>query len=159
MAKHDDVPYIVIERSGGSATSFLWGALLGAAAGLVLAPRAGSETQAELRRGILQLRTDAEDRIGEARDAAQRTRDRVRDGVVSVRETVGGGAEQVRTAFDAGRRAASDARSELERRLAGAKAEGRGSDAMAASGIPGAEVDVVITEVIVEEDIGEIPLR
>lgn len=160
MASRDDLPYIVIERTGGGASPFLWGALLGAASALLLAPRPGAETQAELRRGVQRLRDGAEGRLGEARDAVQRTRDRVLDQVATVRDTVEHGAGQVRNAIDSGRQAAHDARSELERRLAGAKARERGApDAMAAEGASVSDIDIVITEVTVEEDIGDIPLR
>ena len=161
MAHYDDAPYIVIERSDSSAGAFLWGALLGTAAALLLAPRSGAETQAEIRRSVLQLRDGAEDRIGEVRgavtDAVERTRDRVYDQVSSVRESIETRAEQARHAMDAGRDAARDARTQLERRVSEAKNAVGGM--AAAGGAPAiTEVDVVITEVTVEEDLGNIPL-
>lgn len=163
MADRDDLPYIVIERGGASAGSFVWGALLGAAAALLLTPRTGAQTQEEIRRGVGRFRTGAEDRVDDARgavtDAVQRTRDRMYERVASVRDTLESRTDQARQAVEAGRRAAREARAELERRIADAKG-GRsawgstGDMAYAADG----GVEVVITEVTVEEDIGEIPL-
>jgi gas vesicle protein len=161
MADYDDAPYIVIERSDSSAGSFLWGALLGAAAALLLAPRSGVETQAEIRRSALQLRDGAEGRVGEARDSlndvVQRTRDRVYDQVAAVRDTIETRTDQARHAMEAGREAARDARSQLERRVAEAK-HAVGGMAASAGTPPIAEVDVVITEITVEEDVRDVPL-
>jgi gas vesicle protein len=163
MADYDDVPYIVIERSEGGTGPFVWGALLGAAAALLLAPRSGQETQAEIRRSTLQLRDRAEGRLGEVRgavtDAVQRTRDRVSEQVASVRDTIDSRADQARHAMEAGRDAARDARQQLERRVAEAKNAVGGMAAATADMQPPLEVDLVITEVTVEEDVGDLPMR
>ena len=64
MRDHDDVPYIVIERGGGSQTgTFIMGALLGAGLALLFAPKSGEETQAELKARARQLRDTAEERV------------------------------------------------------------------------------------------------
>src|SRR5690606_16733384 len=83
MADHDHVPYIVIERHSGGAAPFLWGLLLGAGAALLLAPRSGEETQAEIRERARRLRSSAEDRVDSVRgtvtDRVSRTREQVQD--------------------------------------------------------------------------------
>lgn len=160
MRDHDDLPYIVIEKhSGGGMGTFLLGALLGAGAALLLAPRSGEETQDEIRDRVRRLRDAAEDRVTGVRDTVTgtvyRTRDRVQDQIDSIRDTVESRADRARQAVDAGRRAARDARSELERRVAEARESAAdalaGDDADRGSPLVG-EVDVVVTEVYVEED-------
>jgi len=58
-------------RSSGSAGSFLLGSLIGGAAGyvaaLLLAPRSGEETQAEIRAQALALRQRANEAVVEGR--------------------------------------------------------------------------------------------
>ena len=153
MREHQEGgPLVIIERHGGGAGAFLWGALLGAGAALLFAPRSGAETQEEIRQRALRLRNTAEDRVNNARkavtDTVDRTRERVRDQVSSVREMVETRTDQARHAVEAGRRAARDARAELERRVSDAKqAVSAGSDAIRSGGVPAAEVDVVIVEV------------
>lgn len=60
---------------GGSAGSMilgaLFGALAGAAAALLMAPRSGEETQEELRRRGLELRSATEERLNEGRVTAK----------------------------------------------------------------------------------------
>lgn len=108
--KHDDVPCIVIEREGSGVGSFLIGALLGAGVALLLAPRSGDETQAELRERARGLRGAAEDRVRAAQRDLEARLDRAREGVEA---RVG----RVRDAVEAGREAAREARDELEDRL------------------------------------------
>lgn len=149
-------PLVIIERHGGGAGVFLWGALLGAGAALLFAPRSGAQTQAEIRQRALRLRDTADDRVTHARnavtDAMDRTRERVRDQVSSVRDLVETRTDQARQALETGRRAAREARSELERRVADAKdAVSAGADAIRAGAPPAAEVDVVIVEVGIDE--------
>jgi gas vesicle protein len=157
MREYDDLPYIVIERRSAGITPFLWGALLGVGAALLLAPRSGEETQEEIRQGVRRLRTAAEGRANEVRDnvtgAITRTRGRIQDQIDSVRDTVEERAEQARHAIEAGRRAAQEARGELERRVGQAKAS-YSAAADAARGVeprPTPSAEVVVTEVIVEE--------
>jgi gas vesicle protein len=158
MREYDDVPYIVIERRSAGFAPFLWGAIVGGAAALLLAPRSGEETQAELRRRADQLRTGVEDRVTSAREAVTRTREQVQDRIDSVREVVGSRVDQVRGAVDSGRRAASDARSELERRVADAKESVQGSSIIepnAAADRNPIVTEVVVTEVTVEDAEGQ----
>jgi len=116
MRDHNDVPTIVIERdSGGQMGAFLVGALLGAGLALLLAPRSGEETQAELRERARRLRDAAEDRVREAQRSLEDRLEQAREGVQSR-------FDDVRGAVDAGRSAAIDAREELERKLERSKA-------------------------------------
>lgn len=163
MAEYDDLPYIVIERRSGGASPFLWGALLGAGIALLLAPRSGEETQRELRKGVRRLRGAAEDRVSNARErvtgAVDRARQTVTDRVDSVRDTIEMQAERARMAVDAGRQAARDARSDLERRVADAKdafatVDGLGGPASRPRRPSDVDVDIVVTEVVVEEERG-----
>ena len=144
MRDYDDLPYIVIERHSGGMGPFVWGALVGAGVALLLAPRSGAETQDEIRRNVRRIRDTAEDRVNEARGTVTRTRDRIVDRIDAVRSTFEEQADRARDAVDTGRRAARDARSELERRVAEAKAA-------AATPQSPPDVDIVVTEVIVEE--------
>lgn len=125
MRDYDDVPYIVIERRSGGAGPFLWGALLGAGAALLLAPRSGEQTQEEIRERMRRIRSAAEDRVTDARstvtEAITRTRDEIQERIDHVRDTIDTRTTRARDAVDAGRRAARDARSELQRRVAEAK--------------------------------------
>jgi gas vesicle protein len=161
MGDYEDLPYIVIERRGSGAGPFVWGALLGAGIALLLAPRSGEETQAEIRRTARRLADAAGDRVDVARHsvtgAAERARGAVEDRISAVREVVETRAEQVRTAVTAGREAARQARGELERRVEDAKTAYRAGVAATKAPRAGgddvlAEVDVVVTEVVVEAD-------
>jgi gas vesicle protein len=161
MGDYDDLPYIVIERRGSGVGPFVWGALLGAGVALLLAPRSGEETQAEIRRTARRLADAAGDRVDVARrnvtDAVERTRGVVEDRISAVRDVVETRGEQVRQAVSAGRDAARQARGELERRVDDAKTAYRAGMAAAktshgGSGDAPPEVDVVVTEVVVEAD-------
>lgn len=110
MADHDEMPYIIIERRSGSATAFLWGALLGAGAALLLAPRSGRETRDDIRAGALRLRDRAEDAVRSVGDSVTET-------IGGVRTEVQGRIETARDAFEAGRRAARETREEMEMRV------------------------------------------
>ena len=116
MRDHDESPVIVIERdSGGGVGSFVLGALVGAGIALLFAPKTGAETQEELMDQARKLRSAAEDRVREAQRQLEERLDDVRDGVSSRYE-------DVKEAVSAGRDAASDARTDLERRLQRSKA-------------------------------------
>jgi gas vesicle protein len=154
MSHHDEGAYIVIEQesAGGGAVPFIWGALIGAGIALLLAPRSGRETQEELRRSFDRVRRATEERVEDARetvmDTVERTRDRFTEQVDTVRDAVQDRVERAGKAVDAGRQAARGAREELERRVAEAKAAaGRAVD-----GSPPAEIDVTVTEVVIEEE-------
>lgn len=166
MRDYEDLPYIVIEQHRSAGFSpFLWGALLGAGVALLLAPKTGEETQEEIRQGVLRLRTSAEGRVNETRgavtDVVSRTRDRIQDRIDNVREVIETRTEQARSAYDTGRRAATDARTELERRVADARnAVSAVSDTIRSAAprkpdIQVTDVDIVVTDVIVEEAPGQ----
>jgi gas vesicle protein len=158
----DDLPAFVIEtRGGGDGTgTFLLGVLVGAAVALLLAPRSGAETQAEIAGAARRLRDDVEGRVSGARE-------RVGGRVAGTLDTVRGGVEtrvaQARAAIDVGRGAARDAREELQRRvdeakrsyragLAAVRGDGDGDEGDGA----GKAGDVVVTGVVVEETSGEL---
>ncbi|HEX6134711.1 MAG TPA: YtxH domain-containing protein [Longimicrobiales bacterium] len=119
MADHDDLPYVIIERRSGGFGSFVIGALLGAGAALLFAPRSGAETRDEIRAGALRLRDRAE-------DAVRGVADSVNDTVGGVRAEVEGRLDAARNAFEAGRRAARDTRHEMEMRVREVRAGVRG---------------------------------
>lgn len=155
MADHDHVPYIVIERHSGGAAPFLWGLLLGAGAALLLAPRSGEETQAEIRERARRLRSSAEDRVDSVRgtvtDRVSRTREQVQDRFDSVRDVVDARTRQARDVVETGRRKAEDAGSELRRRVEHARADDNSSESGASVPAPRPAGDLVVTDVEVEE--------
>ncbi|HEX6308176.1 MAG TPA: YtxH domain-containing protein [Longimicrobiales bacterium] len=119
MADHDDLPYVIIERRSGGFGSFVVGALLGAGAALLFAPRSGRETRDEIRAGAFRLRDRAE-------DAVRGVTDSVNDTIGGVRAEVEGRFDAARNAFDAGRRAARETRQEMEMRVREVRAGVRG---------------------------------
>src|SRR5215207_5544469 len=127
MADHrDDVPTFVIETRGGDGIGpFLLGALVGAAAALLLAPRSGADTQAEIAGAARRLRDGVEGRVTGARDrvtgGVDDVRGRVRGRIDRVRGGVESRVDRARSALEAGRGAARDAREELQRRVDDAK--------------------------------------
>lgn len=119
MADHDDMPYIIIERRSGGFGSLVLGALLGAGAALLLAPRSGRETRDEIRAGALRLRDRAEDAVRNVTDSVNET-------IGGVRGEVEGRVDAAREAFDAGRRAARETRRDMEARVREVRAGVRG---------------------------------
>jgi len=116
MRDQDEGPYIVIERGGGSGVgAFILGALIGAGAALLFAPRTGEETQQEIKERALKLKSAAETRMREAQKELEERLDTAREGVHHR-------VEGVRDAVEAGRKAAVEARDELERKLERSKA-------------------------------------
>lgn len=117
MRDHDEIPYIVIERdrASGGVGSFILGALLGAGAALLLAPRTGEETQEELKERARQLRDAAEERVREAQRQLEVRFEEAREGVAHRYD-------EVRDAVSAGRSAAVEARTDLEKKLERSKA-------------------------------------
>jgi len=110
MTHREDTPYIVIERRNGGFGAFVLGALAGAAAALLLAPRSGEETRAELRNGAQRLRERAEDTVRNVQDRVAQTLDNVKGGVGEKLDTA-------RDAFESGRQAARETREDMERRV------------------------------------------
>ncbi|HKK27610.1 MAG TPA: YtxH domain-containing protein [Gemmatimonadota bacterium] len=120
MSQENETPVVVVKKSSGFG-AFLFGALCGAAAGILFAPRSGEETQRELREGALRLRSDAEGKLGELRDELvdvyERAREDVSERVDLAREEVRHRRHRAEEAVRAGKTAARGARSDLERRL------------------------------------------
>jgi len=130
MRDYDDdgVPYVVIERTGSGLIPFVWGALIGAAAALLLAPKSGAETQQELKERARQLRDRAEGKAGELQDtlhdAFSQGRRQVEEKYEVAKGKVQEGRERAQQALDAGKKAARAARSELEDRVADVRGSG-----------------------------------
>lgn len=120
MSQENETPIVVVKKSSGFG-AFLFGALCGAAAGILFAPRSGEETQRELREGALRLRSDAEGKLSELRDELvdvyERAREDVSERVDLAREEVRHRRHQAEEAVRAGKTAARGARSDLEQRL------------------------------------------
>lgn len=122
----EDGPYVVIERSGGGIGTFLLGAAIGAGLALLLAPKSGAETRADIRRRARRV-SDAASRVAgdvseKVTDTFHDARRRVEEQIDSAREAIAAKRDQVRDAMDAGRAAADEARLDLETRLAETKA-------------------------------------
>jgi gas vesicle protein len=123
---YDDEPTVIIEKHSGSVGSFLVGLAFGAGLALLLAPQPGVET----RRLIGRRARDARDRAFDAADDVTtrvtdefgRARVAVTDRVDRARQAVDLKRQQVQRAIDAGRTAATEARDDLERRIAETKA-------------------------------------
>jgi len=114
MSERD--PVVIVERSSGPGLgAFVVGALLGAGAALLLAPKTGRETQEELKQQVQKWKGVAEERMKDAQRA-------VEDGIDQAREGVSDRFDQVRDAVDAGRKAAHEARDDLEYKLEQSKA-------------------------------------
>ena len=130
----DGEPYVVIEREEAGIGTLLLGVALGAGIALLLAPRSGAET----RRMIEGHARHTGDRLrdaatGVADDVATRVtgvRERVGERVGAARDAVRRGQEHVLDAVDAGRYAAGEARSDLERRIAENKAARREANSL-----------------------------
>jgi gas vesicle protein len=136
MRDQDEVPYIVIDRGGGSGLgSFVLGALVGAGVALLFAPRTGEETQEDLKDRARRLKAAAEVRVREAQQQLEERLEVAREGVQSR-------VDGVKDAMEAGRKAAVDARGELEEKLHRSKAAYRaGVDAARQVVAAGAEAD------------------
>lgn len=148
--EHDEEPYIVIEKHSGGVTDFLLGALVGAGIALLFAPRSGEETRSEIARGARRAQTKvrevAEEVTDQVVDTIEGARTRVEEQIESARSAISAKKNQVGRAMDAGREAAQQARTDLERRLAETKAAynagagvARSSRSYTAAGSDGAE--------------------
>lgn len=109
MADHDE-GYVIIERRTGNFGTFVWGLLVGAAATLLFAPKAGRETRDELTDSFYRLRDEAENRAREVQETVNTT-------VEDVRRQFTEGVDQARRAVESGREAARASRDEVERRM------------------------------------------
>lgn len=109
-------PYIIIEQRGGPGIgTFLIGALVGAGIALLMTPYSGEETQEEIRERAIRLKTAAGDGIRSAQRNIEERIDQTRGEIMERVDTV-------RVAVDSGRRAAKEARTELEQKIERSKA-------------------------------------
>jgi gas vesicle protein len=124
--EHDEEPYIVIEKHGGGVGDFLLGALIGAGVALLFAPKSGLETRNDIKRGARKaqskVRDVAEGVTEQVVDTFEGARARVEEQLETARSAIVAKKEQVSRAMEAGRAAAQQARTDLERRLAETKA-------------------------------------
>lgn len=102
MAREEEREVVYVERGEGSLRPMVFGALLGLAVGLLFAPQSGEETRRGLRRRLRKARALAEEKVGELSE--RMSSDRPRKSRREEREEV---------------------RSDLERRLAEARARRR----------------------------------
>ena len=142
MSTSDDQPTVIIEKESGSEIgAFLLGAVVGAGLALLFAPQSGQETQEQIRERARRLREVTEGRVRELRDATgERVRDlreATEDRVRGIRDEVGNQLDSVKGAVEQGKQAATDARVDLEDRLARTKAAYRaGLEAATSEGEP-----------------------
>ncbi len=112
----DRDPVVIVEKGHNSGLgAFVIGALLGAGAALLLAPKSGKETQDELKEQVRKWKSVAEDHVRDAQDVLEDRLDQARAGVSSKMD-------DVRGAVEAGRQAAVDARQDIEKKLEKSKA-------------------------------------
>lgn len=127
-------PFVVIEREEAGIGTLLLGAAIGAGIALLLAPRSGADTRRmighQARHTGDRLREAAADVAENVTLQANNVRDRVSERVGAARDAVRRGQDQVLDAVDAGRFAAVEARSELERRIAENKAARREANSL-----------------------------
>lgn len=160
----DDLEIVIEERSG--LRPFILGALVGAGAALLLAPRTGRDMQRELARVLMGLRAGG---VGGAAGSLTGwtggARGRVTGRVEEARQAVDDGVGRVRGAVEEGRMAARQARAELRRRLDEAREMYRSGQAgtapvrhpLAPAPVPsGADGGVTITRVATERDPGDL---
>ena len=140
---HDD-PYIVIEKHTGGASDFLLGALIGAGVALLFAPRSGRETRADIGRRARaaqdRVRDVAEGVTDQVVDTFEGAKTRIEEQLESARTAIAAKKDQVTRAMEAGREAAYQARTDLERRLAETKAAYNAGADVARASRPAASV-------------------
>ena len=122
----EEQPYIVIEKSTSSVGSLMLGVAIGAGLALLFAPQAGEETRAALGREAQRARKRAADLATDVTDSVNETihqaRGAVEERLGTARQSIDVKRQQVSRAVEAGRQAARDARTDLERRIAETKA-------------------------------------
>ncbi len=122
----EDEQLIVIERGGVSASAFFWGIAIGAGVALLMAPRSGAETRADIQRRARRVQSAARDQVEQITDTVtdsyQQARTAVEDRIDSARQAIELKKRQATRAIEAGREAAQHARDDLERRIEETKA-------------------------------------
>jgi gas vesicle protein len=134
MRDFEREPFVVIERDEPGVGTLLLGVMIGAGLALLLAPRSGADTrrmiESRARRAGARVRNVATDVADNVTSQVNDVRDRVTQRVGAARRAVRRGQDQVLDAVDAGRYAASEARSDLERRIAENKAARREANSL-----------------------------
>jgi gas vesicle protein len=127
-------PFVVIEREEARIGTLLLGVALGAGLAMLFAPRSGADTRRligeQARRTGDRLRDAASDVTDNVTSRVSDVRERVTERVGAARDVVRRGQDRVLDAVDAGRFAAVEARSELERRIAENKAARREANSL-----------------------------
>jgi gas vesicle protein len=127
-------PFVVIEREEPGIGTLLLGVAIGAGIALLLAPRSGVDTRrmigSRARRTSDRMRDAATGVANDVTSQVGQVRDRVAERVGAARDAVRRGQDHVLDAVDAGRFAAVEARSELERRIAENKAARREANSL-----------------------------
>jgi len=131
MRRHgSDRDVIVVEPDSGSSIGWLlFGAAVGAGLALLLAPASGAETRRRLSRSAQRLKASAADALDEIReefeDLTERASDKLDEVKEAARDTVDEIEDTARAAVSRRKSGANQAREELERRLADARARRR----------------------------------
>lgn len=121
MAREDETesgtPYVVIEERSSDLRPFLLGALVGAAAALLLAPRSGAETRRVVGHRLRVARRKARDAADGVASTFAEARDQLEQRIESARAAVSKRSRQLNEAVAAGRVAAREAERELRSQL------------------------------------------
>ena len=127
-------PFVVIERPEPGIGTLLLGVAIGAGIALLLAPRSGADTRRMIghraRRTGDRVRDAATDVADNVASQVNQVHDQVTERVWAARDAVRRGQDHVLDAVDAGRFAAVEARSELERKIAENKAARREANSL-----------------------------
>lgn len=126
MARHrDDDDVVYVDKGGSPVIPFLWGLAVGAAAALLFAPTSGEELRETIRDRARRLKDRAVEKAGDFEEQVgetyERARAKVEEEIDAARRYVGDTRDTAKEVVSAGKAAASTAREELERRLAGAR--------------------------------------
>lgn len=139
MGRRDEGEVTIIESDAGAGVRwFLLGAIVGAAAGLLLAPESGERTRRKIGKEAKRLRREASDRFEDIRDDVA---DRGRHLKSEVEDWAEGVRDEVREGRKAVTRKASAARDDLERRLADVRSRRRAAVAPADGASDGSDED------------------